>query len=295
MIGFKRYLTEQRGFSPRTVSGYVTAAEKFLLWLQKENIKPQHIRHQDSMAYLRYIDNGARSNHYVQQLMLAARHYYDYLLMTGKVRGNPIVGIIKRGSRKKVLRDALTEKQLNTIYEKYPINTTMGLRNKVVLGLLIYQGIHTYELQRLTVNDIDFNSATVCVPQCNRSNPRTLKLEPVQISALKEYIKKFRPTILVFARIKTDRLIFSIGGSESNGNLLSKMKKAIRKIEPGFTTMAQIRASVIANWTRKYDPIRVMNMAGHRYVSSTEYYMVGDNETLRDELDKVHPLENKEQ
>jgi integrase len=166
------------------------------------------------------------------------------------------------------------------------------MRNKVVLGLLIYQGIHTYELQKLTVNDIDLNSGTVRIPQCSRSNPRTLKLEPFQINDLREYIKKFRPTILAFTKIQTDRLIFSIGGSESNGNMLSKMKKAIRKIEPSFTTMAKIRASVIANWTRKYDPIRVMNMAGHRYVSSTEYYMVGDNETLRDELDKIHPLEN---
>jgi site-specific recombinase XerD len=292
MTGFKKYMAEQRGFSPDTISRYFSYVELFLQWLQKENIKPNQVRHQDIMAYLRHIDNGVRSHQYVQQIMVGVRHYYDYMVMSGKARSNPATGIIKRGSRTKVLRDVITGEQLHAIYQKYPEDTVMWIRNKTITGLLIYQGIHTYELKILTVKDVDLNNAVIHVPGCRRSNARTLKLEACQMRLLKNYIRKFRPVLLKQSRKKTDRLILSAGSSDCIGNLLGDVKRAMRTIEPKLNNLKQVRASAIANWMRKYDPIRVMNMAGHRYVSSTEYYMLEDVESLRDELDRIHPLEN---
>jgi integrase/recombinase XerD len=53
---------------------------------------------------------------------------------------------------------------------------------------------------------------------------------------------------------------------------------------------SQIRASVIAEWTRRHDVRIVQYMCGHKYVSSTERYQATNLEDLQEQLRKYHPL-----
>ena len=59
---------------------------------------------------------------------------------------------------------------------------------------------------------------------------------------------------------------------------------------PKVRQASQIRASVIAEWTRRYDVRIVQYMSGHKYVSSTERYQVTHLEDLQEQLRKFHPL-----
>jgi site-specific recombinase XerD len=292
MKGFKLYLKHRKGHSDTTISGYTKHLKLFIDWLEREGIEPKHVRHQDIVAYMRHIDIATRSPQTIKQMVVAVRHYYDYLVMTGKVRSNPAVGVIKRGERKRALRDVLTEEQLHNLYTSFPENTLMGIRNKMIVGLLVYQGLNAGELARLEVKDIDLKKGLIHVPAQRRSNPRTMKLEIVQLEIIKVYITRFRQGLLMFRRERTNRLIISAGFSPTMRGIFGKLIRAMKKVEPKFINVQQVRASVIANWLRKYDQIKVMHMAGFRYVSSTEYYAVQDIESLRDELDRMHPLEN---
>jgi integrase/recombinase XerD len=71
---------------------------------------------------------------------------------------------------------------------------------------------------------------------------------------------------------------------------LLEMFKEIRRTMPGIQNAHQIRASVIANWLKSNNLRQVQYMAGHKYVSSTERYQLGNLEKLQEQLEKYHPL-----
>ena len=67
----------------------------------------------------------------------------------------------------------------------------------------------------------------------------------------------------------------------------------INRNEPGLISFCQIKASVIANWLKKYNLREVQYMTGHKYVSSKERYRTDNLEDLQKELEKYHPLKTE--
>ena len=57
-----------------------------------------------------------------------------------------------------------------------------------------------------------------------------------------------------------------------------------------FTNFKQVRVSVITYWLGMYNLREVQYMAGHKYVSSTESYVVNRLEDLQSDIDKYHPM-----
>lgn len=85
----------------------------------------------------------------------------------------------------------------------------------------------------------------------------------------------------------TKLIIGMEGGGALSGEVAWRMK---RLKHPKVRQASQIRASVIAEWTRRYDVRIVQYMSGHKYVSSTERYQATNLEDLQEQLRKYHPL-----
>jgi integrase/recombinase XerD len=69
-------------------------------------------------------------------------------------------------------------------------------RNKVILSLLIYQGVSNEELHKLESGHIKLKEGKLYVPASAHSNSSMLKLEAFQIMELYEYIHVTRSKIL---------------------------------------------------------------------------------------------------
>ena len=52
----------------------------------------------------------------------------------------------------------------------------------------------------------------------------------------------------------------------------------------------QIRASVITGWLKVYNLRKVQYFAGHRFVSSTENYLINNLEDLNEDNNKYHSI-----
>jgi integrase/recombinase XerD len=89
---------------------------------------------------------------------------------------------------------------------------------------------------------------------------------------------------------RTDQLILSIGGSCDLKSSLLHLFRNLKQFDPQVKNATQIRQSVIASWLNKYDKRKVQYMAGHRYVSSTEYYKQVDIDLLKRSVLEYHPL-----
>ena len=73
------------------------------------------------------------------------------------------------------------------------------LRNRVVISLLIYQGLRLAEITRIRLRDIDLESGSIylraMIRTATRTTARTLTLKPNQVMLQHDYIQDVIPDI----------------------------------------------------------------------------------------------------
>lgn len=156
--------------------------------------------------------------------------------------------------------------------------------------MLVHQGITTGELQRLEPSQLDLESGTIRILPTKQSNSRTLNLKPFQVLELYKYQLEIRPKLLEERTTENPKLFISTGSSSKLQNTLQILSNQLKKNHSFFTGFPQIRASVIANWLKVHPLRQVQYWAGHKYVSSTERYLLGGLESLKQSVEQFHPL-----
>jgi len=213
---------------------------------------------------------------------------------------NIIRNINIKGVKQQVIHNILTSDELEDLYYSYQTNTgnlpnrqastLTRKRNKIMIGLLVYQGLTTTNLKNLQVENIQLYKGKIDILGTPKSNGRVLELKPWQLMELMEYINQIRPQILKKYYRQTNQLILPLGTSLNLQNALAKITKELKKINHKFIDVKQIRASVIVNWLKQYNLRKTQVFAGHRYISSTEKYQQDDLENLHKTINTFHPF-----
>ncbi len=223
----------------------------------------------------------------------ALKTYFDYLVEENYRTENIIQNIHIKGVKQEVLHNILTQDELEDLYYSYQTekgNPLARKRNKIMLGLLIYQGLTTTNLQQLQVENIQLYKGKIDILGTKKSNGRILELKPWQLMELMEYINEVRPQILEQTSKETYQLFLPLGSSLNIQNSLSKLTKELKKINHQFIDVKQIRTSVIVHWLKQHNLRKVQYLAGHRYISSTERYQQDDLESLHKTINTYHPF-----
>jgi len=282
MKPFSAYL-ERKGCSRKTIARYEREVEHFLHWAASEGIKPAAVTYRDLLSYMQNSSAKGRSQRTIQHEINTIRHYYAYLKEIGSVQQNPTTGIKVKGVRRNALHYILEPEELNSLYISYPKSGPSGQRNKVIMGMVIYQGMRTTELGNMAVGDIDMQTGKVTVRETRRHNGRVLKLEIEQAKTIYDYMASI-------GRKSADRLFMNPNRSDNYTLMMRGAVSILKQINPKVKSLNQIRASVITKWLKQYNLREVQYRAGHRYVSSTESYRQNDIEGLQEEVEQFHPL-----
>ena len=163
-------------------------------------------------------------------------------------------------------------------------------RNKVIAGLMLFQSLDTKDLKLLAVNDVKLREGKLFIPGTRRSNERELKLEALQIMGMMDYLLTTRKELLKLTGKETGQLFISIGASDRFQNMMVYLIKKLHAINPKVTSAKQLKASVIVHWLKLYNLRQVQYMAGHRYVSSTEGFLVNEMDGMIEDIEKYHPI-----
>jgi site-specific recombinase XerD len=167
-------------------------------------------------------------------------------------------------------------------------------RNRLLISLLIYQGLASEEITRLNVSDMDLDDGTVRVRGSRSLNGRVLPLRPSQVTLVTKYLEDSRPFLLGKKR-PTSRLFLTKVGSEETVDGIHAMVEQLKALFPSRKLCpSTIRMSVISYWlnVRKIPVEDVQQMAGHKWPSSTERYKRADMDEQRNLLNQFHPLQN---
>ena len=306
---FKAYLQAQ-GKSKHTVSRYLDFILDFLAWLDRDNTEAEHATAKEVLAYLKYLQQRGLQTQTRRVRLGVIKHFFNYQIECGQRTEHPIKHLKLRGADTQKLYPILDQSQLQALYDAYLVPgedhpkahcnwfTVFQLskqRNKAIVSLLVNQGVTTTEITRLQVNDLQLKAGKIYIGSCRKSNERTLELKAHQIIELMEYQYTTRTQLLHYQKHPTQQLFLSAPlVSESYAKptlqIWKPLTKALQQQHPAFINIPQIRTSVITHWLNQYNLRQVQYLAGHKYISSTERYLVNQIEDLQADIDHFHPM-----
>lgn len=80
--------------------------------------------------------------------------YFDYLVAENHRRQNIIKDLNIKGVQKTIIKNFLELEELYYSYNEKQSTLLAKKRNKIIIGLLVYQGLNTRDLQLLEVENI---------------------------------------------------------------------------------------------------------------------------------------------
>ena len=275
-MSFTIYL-QQKKCSPATIKTYHRYLNDFVAWLAKENIEAALVTYNELLDYIRYLRNREKSKASIMMQVCVVRHYLNYLISENKRSDNPAAGVFIKGRIRKLPSGLLSMEDLELLYQQYSLQLHVEEYKKIMLGLLIYQGVTVGELLRIRAKDIKLSEGRIFIKSTARSNERLLPLHVNQLLSLKQYLDKN----------KFDELLFTDPGI---GKRIQYMFGQLHVLNKKVINAKQIRGSVITEWLRKNNLRQVQYMAGHKYVSSTERYQLNNIDDLKNEVQQHHPM-----
>jgi len=286
-MNFEEYLKE-KNLSPKTIQTYSFNVKLFTEWLEVELIT--EINYSGLLKFIRSLRSKGESRNLIASRLTAIRWFFRWQKHEGMRATNPAEGLHLKGGKRRLPHDLLEAEQLDQLYQEFPSETFIESRNKTMIGLLVHQGITTGELAKLEPSHLDLENGTIRILPTKQSNARTLDLKPFQVLELYRYQLEIRPKLLAERETDNPKLFISTGSSAKLQNTLQILSRQLKRQHPFFTGFPQIRASVIASWLKVHPLRQVQYWAGHKYVSSTERYLLGGLESLKQSVEQFHPL-----
>jgi integrase/recombinase XerD len=275
-MNFTSYLQQKR-YSDATVHHYTDYIGKFLTWLQNENIDATVFNYNDLLLFMQYAGKNGITKRTLHNILCVIRHYCNYLIHEGKRTDNPAAGVFIKGLVRKLPTGLISFDELEELYKQYSIQISVDRSKKIMLGLLIYQGLAVGELERIERRDIKLKEGKIKIRATGRTNERILNLQAIQAIDLQQYLSEN----------KYEEKLFT---GQWISNRVQHMFDQLKQLNPKVTSAKQIRSSVITHWLRKNHLRQAQYMAGHKFVSSTQRYQLNNLDDLTNELEHHHPM-----
>lgn len=185
---FTEYLHEQK-LAASSVRHYSRSIAIFLAWLDTEQISPGSFHYNDLMAFIAQLQGRGVNKRTVNGSLTAIRHYCGYLIHQQQRTDNPGVGVYIKGLSKSIPVNLLTTEEMELLYQQYGIQLNVHGSNKIMLGLLIYQGLTVAELIGLRAHHFLMKDGKVVIRGTHHTNERILMLQAHQVHLLQQYLK----------------------------------------------------------------------------------------------------------
>lgn len=284
MKTFKEYLQEKYPYSEKTLQEKGKHIENW----KKICIQGQELEKLSARELLSLLEQ--QKHQYKPQSLnnqlKTLEQYYNYLKEAKNREDHPLRNFRIKTDKKLFSPVLLNREELDKLYStysQYPGFEKYYLRNKIILGLLIYQGAESSNLRTLRIEDIDLSRATIVLRSTgSRYTLRELPLEGIQIASLQEYLQ---------TKKKSLGLLFSPKKDFSNlyRGYRAHITKTLEKLS-GQVSIKLLRYSRIALWKKQYNLREVQYKAGYRSIVSLEKYNQEELEQLQQSIKKYHPF-----
>ncbi|NJM80125.1 MAG: site-specific integrase, partial [Flavobacterium sp.] len=217
------YLKQQE-LSKTTVEAYHYHTLNFISFLDKDNTEIENCTEKEIMLYLNHLQQKGVDTITKKLRLYALKHFFNFQIQNNLRENNPANKIKLNSTQRQKLYPTLSPQELQSLYENYQIPQKdiqkanhnwfkdyklSRERNKVIIGLLVNQGITTAEVSRITTDDLDLRKGCIDIKGGRIGKDRTLELKSNQIMDIMEYQYTTRNELLNYHEQQTKQLFLT--------------------------------------------------------------------------------------
>ena len=271
-----------------TVSRYLYEINNFL----QTNPQAPFYSYSDIVKYFegisyRYANVATRN-----RILSSIKQYYNYLVLSGRRNDHPCKTFyIKQKKSQIQTQDLFSMEEMQLLMTRPNRYKNLEVRNKVIISLLIYQGLTSDEITKLNISNVDLDNGVIHIKASAKISARTLELHITQISFLYTYIHEIR--LHSPYSENCNRLLLGKQGGGITIDGIFTVIEPLKGLFPDRTLNPEkIRLSVISHWLneRKLPVEQVMDLSGQKWPSSVMMYKKINIEEQQMLINKFHPF-----
>lgn len=285
------YLRLEKRLSDNTVEAYLRDLRQMVAYMENEFsiTSPENVLEQHVSSFLAYLyDRGAKKTTQAR-ILSGMRSFFNYLLLNDRIESLPTEFIDSPKPGRK-LPDVLSVGEIGAILDTIDLSTPFGHRNRAIIETLYSCGLRVSELVSLRLADLFFDDGFLrVIGKGDKQRLVPVSAEAVRLITL--YIEQ-RRTLPVDAKHADILFLNNKGRKLSRIMVFYIIRDAVAKA--GITKNVSphtFRHSFATHLLEGGADIRqVQELLGHESILTTEIYTHLDNENLRQNVERHHPL-----
>lgn len=284
---FISYLTNNKRYSPYTITSYKKDTYDYLEFLKKNNIDIKNSNYKIVEEYSKYLYKKKLSKRSIARKYSSIRTFYNYLEKKNILENN-VFNLLENPKKEEKLPRFINEYELDKMFE-IPDNSPKGQRDRLILELLYGTGVRVSELVNIKINDIDFNNNSIKV-RGKGNKDRYVFYGKYCKEAINNYIKNGRISLLN-GQTCDYLLLNRFGKNISVVSIRKILNEIINKCSLDIKISPHVLRHTFATHllNEGADIMHVKELLGHSSLSTTSIYTHVTNEKIKEVYYKTHP------
>ncbi|MFN2453893.1 MAG: site-specific tyrosine recombinase XerD [Pyrinomonadaceae bacterium] len=283
------YLQVEKGLAPNTLASYRRDLRKLKQWAASTlgNADLQTLERQDVSQWVMSLSREGLAGRSVARAISAARGFFDYLLLDGHVKTNPVLDVAIPETPA-ALPEFLNEDEIDRLLEMPDATTLEGLRDRAMLELMYATGLRVSEVINLTEADFDKERGLLAC-QGKGNKQRLLPVGRTAIGWVCRYLVR-RANSRATAET-TGRLFRGVGaGALTRQAVWHRLRLYAAQSGVGRVTPHMLRHSFATHLLQRgADSRTVQTLLGHSDIGTTQIYTHITDQRLRETYESFHP------
>jgi integrase/recombinase XerC len=291
---FRRYLGDERNFSPHTVRNYISDVAAFSGFLRRfgpdyelKHVDPALIR-----SFFASLYTGRRAKATIARKIASLRAFFEFLRRRGLVEHNPVRSV--RNPRERKLPRWLGHDEVRALIEAPPGDSLAGVRDRAILEVLYSTGMRVGELVSLDRRRLDLAAGVIKVRGKGRKERLTVLGDPAQ-AALRAYVEhpaRREPAEAAPQAVAPQAVFLNLRG----GRLTAR---SVARIVAKYVRQAAVAAGVSPHTLRHTFATHLLEagaglrdiqeLLGHAALATTGLYAQVTDATLHEAYRRAHP------
>ena len=247
---------ESQELSRASIGLYNRYLLEFLVFMDQDGTDVDEATGATVAAYLQRLQRRELTNATRRIHLLVLKKFFAWRVSLGARADNPAEHLKMRGVQRNKVHTILSLQELEALHAGYRtegkddavgkgsctkakwagITKLVRERNRVMIGLLVHQGMTTTEIAVLKVQDLRVREGLIDVQAGKFSRARTLELKATQIVELMDYVMRVRSELLKYHTCtepgrsgEGEQMLFlnapRAGKKEAKGNSLQVWKR----------------------------------------------------------------------
>lgn len=290
---FRNYLSTIKNYSDHTIESYMIDLNDFNNFILSNELaeslktcnRPRLARH-----YLTHLKEKDYSNKSIARKISSLRTFYNLLMNENLIDVN-IFENLELPKASKRLPKVLTENEIKYLYDAIDQNSTLGMRNYLILDLLFSLGLRASELINIEIKDIYINRKQILI-HGKGSKDRYLPLHNNLIKLIQKYLTSVRPKLISKSETNNDKFLLNYKGENlTNRGVRTILEKILKDANETYNISPHmLRHSFATTLLNNGADLRVVQeLLGHEHLKSTQIYTKVSNKQLIEKYNKLHP------